>query len=48
MVQVVAETGYQKTEDLQIGHEPFHLASFQHREHRLRHVQRVPPIVMLS
>lgn len=38
VVQIVTKTGNQKPENLQIGHELFHLAGLQHRKHRLRDI----------
>lgn len=47
VVQIVTETRHQQSQHLQVAHEPLHLARFEHGEHRLGHVQGVPPIVVL-
>lgn len=38
MIQVMAQTGHQQTQNLQICHKALHLSSFKHGEHRLGHV----------
>jgi hypothetical protein len=48
MVQIVTQAGHQQAEYLQIGHEPFHFASFEHCKHRLCHVQCVSPIMVFD
>lgn len=47
VVQVVAQTGDQQPQDLQVGHEALHLARLEHREHSLCDVEGVSPVVVL-
>ena len=44
----MAETSYKKTKDLKVIHEPVHLASLEHGEHGLAHVESVSPVVILD
>ena len=46
VVQIMAETGHQQTEHLQVVSEPVHLARLQHSEHRLADIESVPPVVV--
>lgn len=47
MVQVMAETGDEQTEDFQVVHKPFHLPRFHHCKHCLGHVESMAPVVIL-
>ncbi len=46
VIQIVTKTSHQEAKDLEIHHEPVHLASLEHGEHGLADVERVPPIVI--
>ena len=48
VIQIMTKTSYKKTKDLEVLHEPVHLASLEHGEHCLTHVERVPPVVILD
>ena len=48
VIQVMAKTSYKKTKDLEVIHEPVHLASLEHGEHGLAHVESVSPVVILD
>ena len=44
----MAKTSYKKTKDLEVIHEPVHLASLEHGEHGLAHVESMSPVVILD
>lgn len=48
MVQIVTQARHQQAQNLQIRDEPLHFARLHHGKHRLRDVQRVPPVVIFE